>query len=156
MTAGAGASRGAAAGGAGDRTGDERAKVVQAEPGGGRPARRPPEGPGRPVGDGGPERTCVGCRSRGSRPQLIRMVLDRRAEADGEGVALVVIDERRSMPGRGVWLHPDPRCLAQAERRRGFPRGLRIAGPVDLSRVEAWFAVNVVDEEAGWKPMGTR
>ena len=38
-----------------------------------------------------------------------------------------IVDIRRSMPGRGAWLHPDPDCLAQALRRRALPRALRVA-----------------------------
>jgi uncharacterized protein len=44
---------------------------------------------------------------------------------------LLVVDERRSMPGRGAWLHPDPGCLELATRRRAFGRALRHAGPLD-------------------------
>ncbi|GAC1332738.1 MAG: hypothetical protein NVSMB13_21470 [Mycobacteriales bacterium] len=37
----------------------------------------------------------------------------------------LVLDVRRRLPGRGAHLHPDPRCLEQAERRRALPRALR-------------------------------
>ncbi|GIG25226.1 hypothetical protein Cde04nite_14700 [Cellulomonas denverensis] len=47
----------------------------------------------------------------------------------------LVVDVARSLPGRGAWLHPDPHCLELAERRRAFPRALRIAGPVDTTAV---------------------
>ncbi|WP_286216399.1 YlxR family protein [Demequina sediminis] len=65
-----------------------------------------------------PTRTCVGCRGRGSRSVLVRV-----ACVDGHAV----VDERRSLPGRGAWLHPDPQCLAQALRRKAFARALRVA-----------------------------
>ena len=39
------------------------------------------------------------------------------------------------MPGRGAHLHPDPDCLALAERRRAFGRALRVEGPLDLTLV---------------------
>jgi len=55
-------------------------------------------------------------------------------------VALVV-DAGRCLVGRGAWLHPDPRCLELAERRRAFPRALRLAGPVDADAVRAWFVM---------------
>jgi hypothetical protein len=32
-------------------------------------------------------------------------------------------------------VHPDPRCVDLAEKRRAFPRALRLAGPLDLSPV---------------------
>jgi predicted RNA-binding protein YlxR (DUF448 family) len=51
------------------------------------------------------------------------------------GDPAVVVDVRRALPGRGAWLHPDVHCLELAERRRAFPRALRIAGPLDTSAV---------------------
>jgi predicted RNA-binding protein YlxR (DUF448 family) len=43
----------------------------------------------------------------------------------------VLPDRARRRPGRGAHLHPDPACLALAERRRAFGRALRVAGVVD-------------------------
>jgi len=43
----------------------------------------------------------------------------------------VVPDQARRRPGRGASLHPDPACLALAERRRVFGRALRVSGVVD-------------------------
>jgi uncharacterized protein len=63
---------------------------------------------------------------------LVRVVL-------GEDERTLVVDERRREPGRGAWLHPEPGCLDQAERRRAFTRALRTAGPVDTGAVHAWF-----------------
>lgn len=77
----------------------------------------------------GPVRTCVGCRRRDQQTVLLRVV---RVVAD-EG-DLAVVDEHRSLPGRGAWLHPDLQCLELAERRRAFPRALRV-GPLDTSPV---------------------
>lgn len=77
----------------------------------------------------GPVRTCVGCRGRDQQTVLLRVV---RVEGD-EG-DLAVVDTRRSLPGRGAWVHPDPQCLELAERRRAFPRALR-AGALDTSSV---------------------
>ncbi|MCI2420324.1 YlxR family protein [Saccharopolyspora sp. K220] len=48
---------------------------------------------------------------------------------------VAVPDPRRRQPGRGAWLHPAPACLRLAERRRAFPRALRVPGPVDTSAV---------------------
>ena len=48
---------------------------------------------------------------------------------------VVVVDERRVLAGRGAHLHRDPACLDLAERRRAFPRALRVAGPLDLAAV---------------------
>ncbi|WP_156162231.1 YlxR family protein [Demequina iriomotensis] len=87
-----------------------------------------PRDPSRDVGAPataslGPVRTCVGCRGRGSRSVLVRVV-----QVDGRAV----VDQHRSMPGRGAWLHPDPDCLALAVKRRALVRALR-ATELDVS-----------------------
>ncbi|WP_242606023.1 YlxR family protein [Frankia sp. Cppng1_Ct_nod] len=46
-------------------------------------------------------------------------------------------DVRHRMPGRGAYLHPDLACFELAERRKAFPRALRVPGPLDLGRVKA-------------------
>ncbi|WP_273935076.1 YlxR family protein [Kutzneria chonburiensis] len=76
----------------------------------------------------GPIRTCVGCRAKASDSELLRVVA--RDE-------IVVPDPRRGLPGRGAWLHPDPACLRAAERRRAFPRALRVQGALDLAVLTA-------------------
>lgn len=63
-------------------------------------------------------RTCAGCRQQDAREALLRFVAGPRA-------GRVVPDVRRRLPGRGVSVHPDPRCLLQALRRGGLARGLR-------------------------------
>ncbi|MFD4249981.1 YlxR family protein [Amycolatopsis thermoflava] len=47
----------------------------------------------------------------------------------------LVADTRRRLPGRGAWLHPGPECLAKAERRRAFPRALRVHGTLDVAEL---------------------
>jgi len=81
---------------------------------------------------------CVGCRSQGSRSVLLRVV---PTDGGAGEVPVLVVDTGRCLPGRGAWLHPDPRCLELAERRRVFPRALRLAGPVDTGAVRAYLAV---------------
>ncbi|MEO9221730.1 MAG: YlxR family protein [Mycobacteriaceae bacterium] len=76
-----------------------------------------------------PERTCVGCRTRASATGLLRVV------ARG---SRVTPDPQRRLTGRGAWLHPDRVCVAAAERRRAFPRALRVPGPLDVSAVVAY------------------
>ncbi|NAZ86884.1 DUF448 domain-containing protein [Kineococcus sp. T90] len=73
----------------------------------------------------------MGCRQQGSRSTLLRVVA-----ASGEDVLLV--DERRRLPGRGAWLHPSTTCLDGAEKRRVFPRALRRPGPLDTSHVRSF------------------
>jgi len=87
----------------------------------------------RERGRSNPVRTCVGCRQTGPRSALTRVVATpTTTEAEPR---VLVVDVTRSLPGRGAWLHPEPHCLELAERRRAFPRALRIAGPVDLTAV---------------------
>ncbi|MFI0354118.1 YlxR family protein [Actinomadura sp. 9N407] len=71
-----------------------------------------------------PWRTCVGCRVRTAKTDLLRLVV-----VEGE----VVIDRGKALPGRGAHLHPDPGCLELAERRRAFPRAFRLVGPLGTS-----------------------
>lgn len=79
-----------------------------------------------------PIRTCIGCRERATADELLRIVA-----APG---AQVVPDPRRRIPGRGAWLHPDPRCVELAERRRAYARALRVSGPVDPTPVGEYVA----------------
>jgi len=79
-----------------------------------------------------PLRTCVGCRTRAAKSDLLRIVVER--SIDG-AIRRLIPDPRGGMPGRGAHLHPDPECLALAERRRAFGRALRVEGPLDLTRV---------------------
>ncbi|MDQ7992354.1 MAG: YlxR family protein [Propionicimonas sp.] len=59
-------------------------------------------------------RMCAGCREREPRTGLVRL-----AWQGGQ----VVVDQRRRLPGRGVYLHPG--CGPRLLRNRGVPRGLR-------------------------------
>ncbi|PKK13074.1 YlxR family protein [uncultured Thermomonospora sp.] len=78
-----------------------------------------------PAAQGGfPRRTCVGCRVRTAKSDLLRLVVV-------EGV--IVPDPRGRLPGRGASIHPDLGCLELAERRRAFPRAFRLPGPLDTS-----------------------
>jgi len=65
----------------------------------------------------GPVRTCVGCRERAPKQELLRVVA-------GDGT--LVPDPAGRAPGRGAHLHPTPECLALALRRRAFVRALRV------------------------------
>ncbi|HWH27958.1 MAG TPA: YlxR family protein [Mycobacteriales bacterium] len=71
-------------------------------------------------------RTCVGCRERAARADLLRVV------ADGDRL---VPDPARRLPGRGASVHPDLRCVDLADKRRAFPRALRLPGPLDVTPV---------------------
>jgi predicted RNA-binding protein YlxR (DUF448 family) len=78
-----------------------------------------------------PVRTCVGCRARAAKSDLLRVV----AVAGS-----VVPDPRGRLPGRGAHLHPTVDCLALAERRRAFGRALRRAAPLDTEPLRAHLA----------------
>lgn len=70
-----------------------------------------------------PVRTCVGCRERAAKQELLRVV------ARGSGDDLVVVpDPEAREPGRGAYLHPRLPCLDLATRRRAFGRALRVHG----------------------------
>ncbi|MER5767406.1 YlxR family protein [Streptomyces sp. NPDC001985] len=71
-----------------------------------------------------PERTCVGCRERAAKTDLLRIV------AVGDDC---VPDDRGTLPGRGAYVHPVLVCLDLAVRRRAFPRAFRGRGPLDTS-----------------------
>ena len=47
----------------------------------------------------------------------------------------LVPDPAARLPGRGASVHPDLRCVALADKRRAFPRALRLAGPLDVAPV---------------------
>ena len=47
------------------------------------------------------------------------------------------VDTRGGAPGRGAHLHPTTECLDLAERRRAFPRALRVQGTLDLTPLRA-------------------
>ncbi|MEU6712647.1 YlxR family protein [Nonomuraea sp. NPDC046802] len=79
-------------------------------------------------GHAAPQRTCVGCRVRTAKSELLRLVLVEDH---------VVPDLRGRLPGRGASLHPSLNCLELAERRRAFWRAFRVAGSLDVSRVRA-------------------
>ncbi|MGW6460478.1 YlxR family protein [Streptomyces sp. NPDC055078] len=73
-----------------------------------------------------PERTCVGCRERAAKTDLLRTVVI------GDEC---VPDDRGTLPGRGAYVHPAMVCLDLAVRRRAFPRALRVKGPLETGGV---------------------
>ncbi|MEW1669798.1 YlxR family protein [Streptomyces albidoflavus] len=81
---------------------------------------------GRTLARSCPERTCVGCRERAAKNELLRIVVDGDA---------CVPDLRGTLPGRGAYIHPVPVCIDQAVRRRAFPRAFRVQGPLDTTDV---------------------
>jgi len=76
-----------------------------------------------------PLRTCLGCRGRQARAELVRLAWDVAAGA-------VVVDARQVLPGRGCYVHSA--CAATTARRRVVGRALRRA--VDGDQVAALLA----------------
>ncbi|WP_175409605.1 YlxR family protein [Streptomyces sp. TRM64462] len=76
-----------------------------------------------------PERTCVGCRERAAKSDLLRIVVIEGACAP---------DPRGTLPGRGAYVHPVPSCLDLAVRRRAFPRSFRTQGPLDTADLRCY------------------
>ena len=73
-----------------------------------------------------PTRTCVGCRKRESKANLVRVIA-----VSGTCVP----DPQARMPGRGAYLHLRAECLEQAQRSRSVARALRVQAPLDLGKV---------------------
>ncbi|GAA0459738.1 YlxR family protein [Streptomyces olivaceiscleroticus] len=76
-----------------------------------------------------PERTCVGCRERAAKGDLLRIVM-----IDGECTP----DPRGTLPGRGAYVHPTLVCFDLAVRRRAFPRAFRGPGPLDTTALRQY------------------
>ncbi|WP_406160703.1 YlxR family protein [Streptomyces sp. NBC_00882] len=76
-----------------------------------------------------PERTCVGCRQRTAKTDLLRIVAIEDA---------CVPDPRGTLPGRGAYVHPALVCLDQAVRRRAFTRALRAPGALDIKALRQY------------------
>jgi uncharacterized protein len=72
-----------------------------------------------------PERTCVGCRAKATKLDLVRVVPVR----DGE----VAIALSGSAPGRGAYVHRDVGCIEDAMRSRAFDRALRTGMTADAA-----------------------
>ncbi|MCX4765390.1 YlxR family protein [Streptomyces sp. NBC_01275] len=86
-----------------------------------------------------PERTCVGCRERAAKTELLRIVAIKGA---------CVPDPRGTLPGRGAYVHPTLVCLDQAVRRRAFTRALRAPGALDTKALRQYVEQTTVAEQA--------
>ena len=72
-----------------------------------------------------PERTCVGCRSKGAKGELVRVV--RTPGGD------VQVDPSARQAGRGAYVHRTESCVSRATRGGALARALR----TPLSAAEA-------------------
>ncbi|HOQ73743.1 MAG TPA: YlxR family protein [Limnochordia bacterium] len=71
-----------------------------------------------------PMRTCVGCRTAAPKRELIRVVRSPAGE--------VSLDPVGKSPGRGVYIHPDEKCLENAVKGRQIQRALEVPIPDEL------------------------
>ncbi|PVG83031.1 hypothetical protein DDE18_09995 [Nocardioides gansuensis] len=92
--------------------------------------------PSRQSSTSGPVRTCVGCRTRAARSELLRVV----AGSGPDGLPAVVPDPGHTAPGRGAHLHPTSECYEQAVRRRAFTRALRLSEGLPSTPVADYIA----------------
>ncbi len=69
----------------------------------------------------GAVRTCIGCRQRATKRELLRVT----AGSGADGRPAVVPDPDATAPGRGAHLHPTAECFELAVRRKAFARALR-------------------------------
>ncbi|TQF66994.1 YlxR family protein [Rhodococcus spelaei] len=93
---------------------------------------------------GFPVRTCIGCRKQALAADLLRIVA-RQVQPEGW---VLVPDPRRRLPGRGAWLHPDRKCLIQADKRRAFGRALRVSGSLDTAALDIEFGGPAIADPA--------
>ncbi len=76
-----------------------------------------------------PERTCIGCRRKCNKDELLRVVLCPGVNApDPAGIAL---DMTGSMKGRGAYLCRKRECLELAVKKKAFSRTFKQAVSVE-------------------------
>ncbi len=71
-----------------------------------------------------PMRTCVGCRSKKMKKELIRVL----KTPEGE----IHLDPTGRQNGRGAYICADPGCLAKARKNRGIERSLGCSIPDEV------------------------
>ena len=71
-----------------------------------------------------PLRRCAGCGEQKEKRALVRVV------RTPEGA--VVVDATGKLNGRGIYLCPDPACLAKAKKAKRIERGLDVPVPEEI------------------------
>jgi predicted RNA-binding protein YlxR (DUF448 family) len=84
----------------------------------------------------GPVRTCIGCRKRAAKRELLRVT----AGSDADGQPAAVPDPTATVPGRGAHLHPTSECYDLAVRRKAFARALRLEGGLSVAPMGEYVA----------------
>lgn len=87
-------------------------------------SRRPEGSPPPEAVAEGAVRTCVACRTRDDRDDLVRWV----ADEDGR----VLLDARAVRSGRGAWVHPTRACITVMVKRHAAERSLKTEVQRDL------------------------
>ncbi|HXZ98977.1 MAG TPA: YlxR family protein [Candidatus Binatia bacterium] len=107
------------------------------------PADRPPRGEGS---GHVPLRSCVGCRRKRPKQELIRLAVD--------PLGTVILDAPARAPGRGAYLCRDNgvECLKAARRRRSLSRSLRVGENVIDPEVLSDQLAGLVKEEPSSPP----
>ncbi|NHA00038.1 YlxR family protein [Nocardioides sp. W3-2-3] len=105
----------------------------------------------------GPVRTCIGCRQRAAKCELLRLT----AGSGTDGPLVVLPDPDASAPGRGAHLHPTTGCYDLAVRRKAFSRALRVtpgAGGLSTAPVGEYVASRTDPTDRNWsnRLMSTR
>jgi uncharacterized protein len=94
----------------------------------------------------GPVRTCVGCRARATKRELLRVTA---GLVDGHPAVLP--DPTGTAPGRGAHLHPTTECYDLAVRRKAFGRALRCEGGLSAAAVRDYLdSKPVMDTTRNW------
>lgn len=73
-----------------------------------------------------PIRTCLGCRDKGTKSELLRLVA-------GPG-GVIMADPQGHRPGRGAYVHLSRECWIIGQRR--VRSSLKLSDPVDLASVD--------------------
>jgi predicted RNA-binding protein YlxR (DUF448 family) len=61
----------------------------------------------------------------------------------------LVPDVATRLPGRGAYLHRSLACLEQAQRRKAFPRALRLPAALPAGKVAEYLAMVAVPTAGG-------
>lgn len=65
-----------------------------------------------------PERTCIGCNSKKSKKELIRIVKDKEGN--------IQIDRTGKLPGRGAYICDDVSCLEKARKSKRLEKSFEM------------------------------
>ena len=82
------------------------------------------------AGDKMSQRTCVACRKKAPREQLLRYTVSSDA-----GKGRVIFDESKRRAGRGVWTCSSKKCFEKALEKGLLARGLRAPKSVQRNEV---------------------